>query len=130
MVQGVDHTAIAARDSRSLAAWYCETLGMRILFDNQAERPTFLVGGEMTGVLEIMPDNGAPEVAHEPYDPGIRHIALRVADFDAAYAALEGKVLGLTDPGDAAGGGKIAFFHDPEGNLLQIISRPAELQAL
>ena len=127
MVIGVEHVAIAARDSRALVNWYCETLGLRVLFDNGKERPTCLVGGNMGAVLEIMPDNGEKPFVHQPYDPGIRHIALRVDDFDASYAALEGKVLGLMPPGPAAGGGQIAFFHDPEGNLVQIVSREREL---
>lgn len=127
MVSGVDHVAIAAQDSRALAQWYCDTLGMKILFDNGKEKPTYLVGGDMGGVIEIMPDNGAKPSSHPPLDPGIRHIALRVLDFDAAYASLEGKVLGLMPPGPAAGGGQIAFFNDPEGNLLQLVSRDREL---
>jgi predicted enzyme related to lactoylglutathione lyase len=36
-------------------------------------------------------------------------------------------VLGLTPAAPAAGGGQIAFFHDPEGNLVQIVSREREL---
>ncbi|MBM3460458.1 MAG: VOC family protein, partial [Armatimonadetes bacterium] len=121
-----------AKDSNALARWYCEVLGMKILFDNGKTPATYLVGGDMYGVLEIMPDNGAAPVAHAPLDPGLRHIALRVRDFDAVYQALqalaaEEKVLGLMPPGPAAGGGQIAFFHDPEGNLLQIVSRESEL---
>ena len=127
MVSGVDHVAIAAKDSRGLTQWYCEVLGMRVLFDNGKEPPTCLVGGDMGAVVEIMPDNGAATTAHQPLDPGIRHIALRVSDFEAAHAALEGKVLGLMPAAPAAGGGQIAFFHDPEGNLLQIVSRDREL---
>jgi catechol 2,3-dioxygenase-like lactoylglutathione lyase family enzyme len=132
MVSGVDHVAIAARDSKTLAQWYCEVLGLRVLFDNGKESPTYLVGGDMGGVVEIMPDNGEKRTAHQPLDPGIRHIAFRVRDFDATYGALEssaaeGKVLGLMPPGPAAGGGRIAFFNDPEGNLLQIVSRDTEL---
>jgi len=127
MLAGVDHVAIAAKDPKTLAQWYCEVLGMRILFDNEKEPPTYLVGGDMGGVVEIMPDNGAAVTAHQPYDPGIRHIAFRVRDFAAVHTALKGKVLGLTPPGPAAGGGQIAFFHDPEGNLLQIVSRDQEL---
>ena len=38
MVSGVDHVAIAAKDSRALTNWYCEVLGMRVLFDNGAGR--------------------------------------------------------------------------------------------
>ena len=132
MVAGVDHVAIASSDPRALARWYCEVLGLRILFDNEKDAPTYLVGGDMGAVVEIMPDNGEKRVSHQPYDPGIRHIAFRVRDFEATYAALqeharEGRVLGLMPPGPAAGGGQIAFFHDPEGNLLQIVSRDREL---
>ena len=127
MTSGVDHVAIASKDTKKLADWYCETLGLRILFDNGKEPATYLVGGDMGGVVEIMPDNGAPVTGHQPYDPGIRHIAFRVRDFEAAHAALAGKVLGLTPAAPAAGGGQIAFFHDPEGNLMQIVSRDREL---
>jgi len=127
MVAGVDHVAIAAHDPRALAQWYCDLLGLRVLFENGQEPPTFLVGGEMGALVEIMPDNGSVPVQHQPYDPGIRHIAFRVRDFAAALAALEGRVLGLTPPVPAAGGGQVAFFHDPEGNLVQVVSRDREL---
>jgi len=127
MVIGVDHVALAAKDSRALAEWYCSVLGMRILFQNDKEPPTYLVGGTMGAVLEIMPDNGTAPAKHQPLDPGIRHIAFRVTDFEAAHAGLQGKVLGLTAPAPAAGGGQIAFFHDLEGNLVQLVSRDSEL---
>ena len=127
MVSGVDHVAIAAKDPRGLAQWYCEVLGLRVLFDNGREPPTCLVGGDMGAVVEIMPDNGAAVTVHQPLDPGIRHIAFRVQDFAGAHAALEGRVLGLTPAAPAAGGGMVAFFHDPEGNLIQIVSREKEL---
>jgi catechol 2,3-dioxygenase-like lactoylglutathione lyase family enzyme len=123
MVLGVEHVAIAANDSRALAQWYCDQLGMRILFDNEKDPPTYLVGGTTGALLEIMPDNGVDRAKHLPLDPGIRHIALLVEDMAAAHSALEGKVLGLTAPGPAAGGGQIAFFHDLEGNLVQLVSR-------
>jgi glyoxylase I family protein len=127
MVAGVDHVAIAARDSRALVRWYCDFLGLRVLFDNGKEPPTCLVGGTMGALVEIMPDNGSEPASHQPLDPGIRHIAFRVTDFDAAYARLQGQVAGLTPATPAAGGGQVAFFHDPEGNLIQIVSRTAEL---
>lgn len=127
MVSGVDHVAIAAKDPKALGEWYCDFLGMRVLFDNGKTPPTYLVGGDMGAVVEIMPDNGAAVSSHQPLDPGIRHIAFRVKDFATAYSRLEGNVLGLTPAAPAAGGGQIAFFHDPEGNLLQIVSRDSEL---
>ena len=123
MVLGVEHVAIAAKDSRALAQWYCDLLGMRILFDNEKEPPTYLVGGNTGAIVEIMPDNGTDRTKHQPLDPGFRHIALLVEDMAAAHSALEGKVLGLTAPAPAAGNGQIAFFHDLEGNLVQLVSR-------
>ena len=127
MVSGVDHVAIAAKDSRALVDWYCDVLGMRVLFDNGQDPPTCLVGGDMGAVVEIMPDNGAAVTVHQPLDPGIRHIAFRVENMDEAHAALQGKVLGLMPPMPAAGGGRVAFFHDLEGNLVQIVSREGSL---
>ena len=132
MVSGVDHVAIAAKDSRGLAQWYCDFLGLSILFENGKEPPTLLVGGDMGAVVEIMPDNGGSVSVHQPLDPGIRHIAFRVRSFNTAYTALQeasqrGEVLGLTPAAPAAGGGQVAFFHDPEGNLIQIVSRDREL---
>jgi catechol 2,3-dioxygenase-like lactoylglutathione lyase family enzyme len=54
----------------------------------------------------------------------LRHLALRVSDFDEAYRRL--KNLGvrfLFEPITALGGGKIVSFRDPEGNELQIVQR-------
>lgn len=123
MPTGVDHVAIAATDPDSLTRWYCEHLGLEVLFHNGQTPGTYLIGGDTGGMVEIMPDNGADRAVHQPHDPGIRHIAFRVTSLDDTYAALEGKVLGLMPPAPAAGGGRIAFFHDPEGNLVQIVER-------
>jgi predicted enzyme related to lactoylglutathione lyase len=57
--------------------------------------------------------------------PGFRHVAFRVTDFDAAYQRLKSAgVSFVTDePGEALGGGKTILFCDPEGNELQIVQR-------
>ena len=123
MVLGVDHVAIAADDPRCLARWYCEALGMRVMFDNGQEPPTYLVGGDSGGMMEIMPHRGQPRPEREFYAPGISHIALSVDDFDATCAALRGRGVALADPLPAAGGGQIANFIDPEGNAVQLIKR-------
>src|SRR5262245_56394423 len=110
MITGVDHAAIAARDPRRLAAWYCETLGLRILFDNGPEPRTYIVGGESGGMIEIMPDRGQPRPDREFYAPGISHLALRVTDFERACEALRARGVILGEPAAAAGGGTIANF--------------------
>src|SRR5579864_4711175 len=100
LYQAVDHPAIACYDVEGLAEWYCRYLGMRIIASNGRTPPTLLVGyGESLGngaAIELMPatEPGPRPVTFTRFQPGIRHLALRVADFDAAYETLES--LGVT----------------------------------
>jgi len=126
MFQGIDHLAIAAKDPAELAAWYRDGLGFKIVFCNDKTPPTLLVAIPGGGMLEIMPDNGRPVVKHELLDPGMRHLALRVTDFEAMHAKLqELQVTFVSDVVEASGGGKLISFEDPEGNVLQTVQRPA-----
>ena len=68
---------------------------------------------------------GADPADQARFAPGLQHLALRVRNFDEAYAALgKAGVQFLSEPGDATGGGRIVSFRDPEGNELQIVERP------
>jgi catechol 2,3-dioxygenase-like lactoylglutathione lyase family enzyme len=127
---GIDHPAIACYDVRKLADWYCKTFGMRIVAQNDAEPPAMVIGFEdavnRSALIELMPVKDAgPNPAECPrFQPGIRHLAFRVTDFDAAYAKLTQAGVSFTTPvGDAVGGGKTILFRDPEGNELQIVQR-------
>lgn len=127
MYRGIDHIAIAARDPRGLIEWYCTHLGMQVVAHNGQDPPTALVGGAEGSLFEIMPAQEAPIGEQGLFDPGLRHVALRVDDFEAAYAHLQ--QLGVefaTESGTATGGGPIVSFRDPEGNILQIVQRPAD----
>ena len=127
----IDHPAIACRDVRRLAAWYCETFGMRVVAQNDVEPPAVVVGfGETVtdggAVIELMPakDAGPDPATFARFQPGVRHVALRVSNFDAAYARLRAAgVRFTTEPGEAVGGGRTVLFRDPEGNELQIVQR-------
>ena len=77
-------------------------------------------------MIELMPvrDQGSKPAEVPSFAPGVRHVALRVSDFDRAYAMLkEAGVTFLFEPKTAVGGGKIVSFRDPEGNELQIVQR-------
>lgn len=92
--------------------------------------PCAIVGYENApggAMIELMPirDEGLPPEQVGRFAPGLRHLAFRVDDFDAAYNAL--KAAGVTFIGEAVnalGGGKLISFRDPEGNELQIVERP------
>ncbi len=126
MFTAIDHPAIAAHDTASLIHWYCAVLGMRVIATDNKTPPTALVGYGEVASIEIMPvKDPGPHPAETPRcSPGLRHLALRVADFDAARAHLEKHGVKLMfEPVVAIGGGKISSFRDPEGNELQIVQR-------
>jgi catechol 2,3-dioxygenase-like lactoylglutathione lyase family enzyme len=103
---------------------------MKVVAQSESDPPIFMVGYDSTvsggAMIELMPAREAgPEPAEaKRFQPGVRHLALRVSDFEQAYLAL--KALGVTflmEPTAAIGGGKLVSFRDPEGNELQIVQR-------
>ncbi len=128
MFTAIDHPAIACYDVGKQIKWYCDNLGMRVIARGETAA---LVGygDDVSGgaMIELMAKKheGPPPVEIPTYSPGLRHLALRVADFDQAKAKLTaaGAVF-MGQPGQAVGGGKIQSFRDPAGNELQIVERP------
>jgi catechol 2,3-dioxygenase-like lactoylglutathione lyase family enzyme len=60
-------------------------------------------------------------------DPGIRHVAVSVGDFDAALAELRKRgVEFLTEP-FINQGNRLVFFSDGDGNILHLIQRERPL---
>ena len=92
--------------------------------------PALLIGyGDSTSggaMIELMPatEPGPRPSQFTRFQPGLRHVALRVNNFEQAYRKLQAaEVEFITDPGQAVGGGKTVLFRDPEGNELQIVER-------
>ncbi len=130
MFLAIDHPAISCYDVGGQIAWYCRHLGMKVIASNGQEPPSVVVGYGQSprdgAMIELMPvkDAGPKPAETARFAPGLRHIALRVSDFDAAYKALaDAGVAFLFEPAEAVGGGKIVSFRDPEGNELQIVQR-------
>jgi catechol 2,3-dioxygenase-like lactoylglutathione lyase family enzyme len=122
MAAQLNHTIVWCRDKAASSAFLARMLGL------PAPKPFFhfLVVALDNGVsLDFMEKEG--EVARQ-------HYAFLVgdADFDAAMARIEGE--GLTFWADPARtlsgeinrhfGGRGAYFEDPDGHLLEIITRP------
>ena len=65
--------------------------------------------------------------AQKLQDPGIRHLAILVENFDAAYAKLKGlNVSFLAEPFENQGN-RLVFFTDVDGNYLHLIQRQKSL---
>lgn len=118
MYNGIEHTAIATKDPESLAGWYERNLEMPIVHRYGGN---VFVRARDGSMLELIPSEGeAVETAMRT--PGIRHIAIKVDDFDQGVADLQQKEIEIVDFVEA-GTNRLAFFLDPEGNILHLIHR-------
>ncbi|MCC7496658.1 MAG: VOC family protein [Bryobacterales bacterium] len=123
MFKGLEHTAIASSDPERLANWYVEHLEFVINFHYDK---FFFVKAANGSMLEIIPSNGELEQA-KPADPGIRHLAILVDDFDQGYELLKSKGVRFEGPPYENSGNRLVFFRDRDGNLLHLIARPKPL---
>jgi glyoxylase I family protein len=123
MFQGLEHTAIASPHPAQLAQWYVDHLGFRINFEYAGN---YFVKAPNGSLLEIIPSEGerAPQTLK---DPGIRHLAIAVDQFDMAYQHLKNKgVTFLAEPYETQGN-RLVFFADGDGNFVHLIQRARPL---
>ena len=123
MFLGLEHTAIASPSPHKLAQWYVDHLGFRINFEYDGN---YFVRAENGTMLEIIPSEGQP-TAPKMRDPGIRHLAIAVKDFDAAYAALRGQNVNFVGEPTMNKGNRLVFFTDCDGNLVHLVAREKPL---
>jgi glyoxylase I family protein len=125
MFQGLEHAAIASPNPEKLALWYVEHLGYTINFFSPASKTTF-IRAPNGSMFEIITSEG--ERAQQAMrSPGLRHLAITVDNFQEDYEWLKAKgVKFLTEP-EIKGGNSLAFFEDPDGNILHLIQREKPL---
>ena len=123
MFRGLEHTAIASPDPRMLAEWYAAHLDFVINYEYAGNYFVRAANGSM---LEIIPGKG-PLTPPRPDDPGIRHLAIDVEDFDAGQERLRAAgVRFLGEPMNKQGN-RLLFFADRDGNILHLIQRERPL---
>ena len=123
MFTGLEHTAIASPNPARLAEWYVQHLGFRINFEYDGN---YFVRAPDGAMLEIIPSEGerAPQ---KMKDPGIRHLAVSVADFDAAHEQLRAGGVQFLTEAYVNQGNRLVFFSDGDGNILHLIQRAKPL---
>jgi glyoxylase I family protein len=127
MYTGIEHVAVAAKDTEGLCSWYQTVLEVSIAYDNKKSPPTYFVRLGSGSLIEILPAGEGTPTLKGTNDPGINHIAIAVGEFEKAVEDLEAKGVTMENIREASGGVKVGFFRDPEGTLLQIIYRPNPL---
>ena len=123
MFLGLEHTAIASPDPKRLADWYVQHLDFRI---NYTYDGNYFVRAADGSMLEIIPSVGerAPQ---QMKDPGIRHLAINVGNFDAAADQLKTRNVTFLGEPFTNQGNRLLFFADCDGNILHLIQRERPL---
>jgi glyoxylase I family protein len=123
MFKGLEHTAIASPNPEALANWYTKYLEFHINFTYDGN---YFVKAKNGTMLEIIPSIGE-RGSNQMKDPGIRHLAIVVDDFDAAHAQLKQQgVRFLGEPFNNQGN-RLVFFADGDGNIVHLIQREKPL---
>ncbi len=126
MVTGIEHVAIASPDPLRLALWYVEHLDFIINYRSAHGKTVFIkaADGSMIEIIESAPDT-VPAAGLNP--AGLRHLALTVADFPGVYARLADKGVRFLTDAQTTNGNSLAFFTDPDGNVLHLLHRETPL---
>src|SRR5947209_18537766 len=124
MFSGIEHFAIASPNPRRLADWYVAYLEFEISFEYAGN---YFVEAKNGSLIEIIPAEGtAPDTAMRT--PGLRHVAIAVEDFDAAYTQLRHQGAIFAGEPYTNEGNRLVFFHDADGNLIHLIHRAKPLR--
>lgn len=129
-MEAVHHIALIASDYKKTKEFYVEKLGFEILRENYREdRQDYKLDLLLNGVeLEIFAPAQKDEkfLLHPkrlsfPEAYGLRHLAFKVKDIEAAVKELNAKGIS-TEPirVDEFSGGKFTFFQDPDGLPLEL----------
>jgi catechol 2,3-dioxygenase-like lactoylglutathione lyase family enzyme len=121
-VEGVEHTGLLVKESEALGNWYTELFGATEVSRSGSEPPILFLAFGGGALLELVP--ASEERLSVPTDHV--HLCFSVPSLDDALEALRDNGTPLDRPVfEAYDGSRVAFFRDPEGNLLQIVERVA-----
>ena len=126
MVKGIEHTAIASPDPERLAQWYVEYLGFTINYQSKNSRTVFVRTPDGS-MIEIIEAGGPARGVSKMDEPGLRHLALTVENFDEAYGQLKNRGVRFLTEKITRSGASLVFFADPDGNILHLLHRETPL---
>ena len=129
----IDHVGVFVRDMDRLVEFYRDVVGLKV-----AERLTMANGTELaflkigdTGMIELIQRTAAAGDRPKEAIYGPHHVALQVESVDTWAQRLQHQGVPLTSgPSEfiaPSGRCRIAFFADPEGNVLELFEREHDL---
>ena len=132
MIQKIHHLGVAVESIESGLALY-GALGLacahtETVAAQKVKTAMLPVGESRIELLEPTEPDSPVGKFLEKKGPGIHHIALEVADIDAALAELKAGGVALIDqePRTGVGGTRVAFLHPKgtQGVLLELVQNP------
>ncbi len=133
-----DHVGLTVADLAAMTDWYCVAFELRVEFEfalDDVELSGVMLRSPRGWRLELLsrPGSVAGLQAANPVEAaltrGFGHVALDVADVDAAYDALVsvGAADRMSPRPSPEPGVRMAYVADPEGNLVELLDRTAAL---
>jgi catechol 2,3-dioxygenase-like lactoylglutathione lyase family enzyme len=116
-VERVDFVSFLTQDIGRAKRFYAETIGLEI--ETEGKHDLEFRAGQVT--LDVFD----PSSIGQPFAPSPAGLALRVPDVAAARAELEAKGVEFDGETRDTGVCHMAFFRDPDGNLLMLHRRYA-----
>jgi catechol 2,3-dioxygenase-like lactoylglutathione lyase family enzyme len=127
----VEHIGLPSVNPVALRDWYVAKLSATCLAPNGSEPPFFIRPPGSVAMFEIYAATATSLRVDDNGLAGWRHLALRVDSIESAQKELEARGVQFNDPiKPAAGGGRVLFFKDHEGNLLHLVDRPADTKII
>lgn len=130
MISGVHHIAVICSDYECSKRFYCEVLGLPIVSEAfRAERSSWKLNVRMPDgcELELFTFPGAPGRPSYPEACGLRHLAFRTEDLDAAVRMLRERGVPCEPVRiDAQTNRRFTFFADPDGLPLELYEMPRD----
>ena len=117
---GLDHVALAVRDVRASARWYCDVLGLERYHEEEwGDHPAMVgVGGTMIALFPVQGPAPLPRPGKDVL--AARHVAFRTDAAGFAEARLELSERGIAVEFQDHGLAHSIYFRDPDGHELEI----------
>ena len=148
MLSTIDHVNLVVSDLPRMLAFYRDLLGLRVTkqvsisgdwigqtvgLENVRAEVVYLdlpTGPRIELIRYLFPDAMKVPGVEQPHALGLRHLAFKVEDIDAAVARLSvagvkflSDVQAVPDSQVTYAGGvrkRLVYFRDPEGNILEL----------
>jgi len=116
MITRLAVVSLWAEDVPAAARFYRDVLGLKMLPHHHGGRPHFDLGGAFLTILK-----GKPQPASDPQPERFPLMAFAVDDLEATVARLNARGVATPWGIEADAGSRWAMFHDPAGNLVEVV---------